>query len=264
MSRPIDPIEPAAVLPFQRRADAAPAAEQFHLSTEVKSNMRTAETMTTARKQMETSMEKNSALCRRPVERGFRMRAPRIAGNVVKAVDMQTKLEKRPGKIEGDTYVEPKPEEVSSALFTNERKGQEVHYSRHDAATGTSALAFIDKGKELEIGDWKNRETVLAALQVAAEKWETVSINGNAAYKETAAQLAVEHGVTITNPEMQDRIRQLQAERAAPASRAGCAPPDRLGRAGGDRGQERAGRDDLAPEIHGSRAGRARAPRSLA
>jgi hypothetical protein len=217
LSRPIDPIEPAAVLPFQRRADAALAAEQVHLSTEGKSNMRTVETMTTARKQMETSMEKISALLPDgPLKEDFERERRELLEMSAQAVDMQTRLEKRPGKIEGETYVEPKPEEVSSALFTNERKGQEVHYSRHDAATGErAALAFIDKGKELEIADWKNRETVLAALQVAAKKWETVSINGNAAYKETAAQLSVEHGVTITNPEMQDRIRQIQAERVA-------------------------------------------------
>ena len=64
----------------------------------------------------------------------------------------------------------------------------------------------------MDVKDWKNPDTVLAALQVASTKWETITVNGNDAYKETAARLAAEHGFKITNPEMQDRIQQLRAE----------------------------------------------------
>ena len=97
-------------------------------------------------------------------------------------------------------------------LITHEKKGDEIHYSRHDAATGAlQTLAFVDQGKQLEVKDWKSAETVLVALQVASNKWETNTVNGNDAYKETAASLAAEHGFKITNPEMQDRIQALRA-----------------------------------------------------
>ena len=125
----------------------------------------------------------------------------------------QAKFEALPVKLEGDRYVQPKPTDTKNALITHEKKGDEIHYSRHDAATGAlQTLAFVDQGKQLEVKDWKSPETVLAALQVASTKWETITVNGNDAYKETAARLAAEHGFKITNPEMQDRIQQLRAE----------------------------------------------------
>jgi hypothetical protein len=102
--------------------------------------------------------------------------------------------------------------ETGNALITHEKKGDEIHYSRHDAATGAlQTLAFVDQGKQLDAKDWKNPETVLVALQVASTKWQTITVNGNDAHKETAARLAAEHGFKITNPEMQDRIQALRA-----------------------------------------------------
>jgi hypothetical protein len=125
----------------------------------------------------------------------------------------QAKLEALPVKLEGDRYVQPKPTDTKNALITHEQKGDEIHYSRHDAATGElQTLAFVDQGKQLDVKDWKNPDTVLAALRVASTKWETITVNGNDAYKETAARLAAEHGFKITNPEMQDRIQALRAE----------------------------------------------------
>jgi hypothetical protein len=107
----------------------------------------------------------------------------------------------------------PKATDTKNALITHEKKGHEIHYNRHDAATGAlQTLAFVDQGKQLDVKDWKNPDTVLAALQVASTKWETITVNGNDAYKETAARLAAQHGFKITNPEMQDRIQQLRAE----------------------------------------------------
>ena len=46
-----------------------------------------------------------------------------------------------------------------SSLITHERKGSEIHYSRHDAATGAyQTLAFVDNGKTLDVRDWNNAE----------------------------------------------------------------------------------------------------------
>lgn len=57
-----------------------------------------------------------------------------------------------------------------------------------------------------------NRESVNAALKLASQKWETLSVTGSDEYKETVARLAAENGYRITNPELQDRIRELRAE----------------------------------------------------
>ena len=128
------------------------------------------------------------------------------------ATKEQERLERSPGQIEGDRFVEPEPRNVG-ALFTNERKGTEIHYNRHDRESGAfQTIAFIDSGKQVDVRDWSNRESVNAALKLASQKWETLSVAGSEEYKETVARLAAENGYKITNPELQDRIRELRAE----------------------------------------------------
>jgi hypothetical protein len=58
----------------------------------------------------------------------------------------------------------------------------------------------------------RNTASINAALAVASQKWETLSINGTDEYKEKASRLAAEHGYKISNPELQDRIKELRAE----------------------------------------------------
>ena len=176
--------------------------------------MRTVETMTTAREDIVGTLTRISDLLPEGAEKAaFEIERRRLVELSQEIIASQAKLEALPVKLEGDRYVEPKPTETKNALITHEKKGDEIHYSRHDAATGAlQTLAFVDQGKQLDVKDWKNPDTVLAALQVASTKWETITVNGNDAYKETAARLAAEHGFKITNPEMQDRIQQLRAE----------------------------------------------------
>jgi len=176
--------------------------------------LRTVETMTAAREDIVGTLTRISDLLPEGAEKAaFEIERRRLLELSQAIIASQAKLEALPVKLEGDRYVEPKPTDTKNALITHEKKGDEIHYSRHDAATGAlQTLAFVDQGKQLEVKDWKNPETVLAALQVASTKWETITVNGNDAYKETAARLAAEHGFKITNPEMQDRIQQLRAE----------------------------------------------------
>ena len=176
--------------------------------------MRTVETMTTAREDIVGTLTRISDLLPEGAEKAaFEIERRRLVELSQEIIASQAKLEALPVKLEGDRYVEPKPTDTKNALITHEKKGDEIHYSRHDAATGAlQTLAFVDQGKQLDVKDWKNPDTVLAALQVASTKWETITVNGNDAYKETTARLAAEHGFKITNPEMQDRIQALRAE----------------------------------------------------
>jgi hypothetical protein len=215
--KPVPELSEAAILPFQRRAEAAlePRAEnkfQSHSFSEAK-NMRTAETMEAARINMAEAMNRMGEFLPDGADKDVLMkRAEEILAKADSATRAQAILDRTPGEIAGEKYVDPKPRELGG-LFTHAKKGSEIHYSRHDPETGKlRALAFIDKGQQLEVKDWNNPETVNAALKLASEKWETITVNGSAAYKETAARLAAEHGYTITNPEMQDRIRELRAE----------------------------------------------------
>ena len=79
-------------------------------------------------------------------------------------------------------------------------------------------MAFIDRGKEIDVRDWSNSASINAALALAAQKWDTLTINGSEEYKDKAAQLAAEHGYRIANPELQDRIAELRRDRGEPAA----------------------------------------------
>jgi hypothetical protein len=107
-----------------------------------------------------------------------------------------------PQRINGDTTEPPTPRDIRA--YTPKIQGQQVHYLRKDEATQTAS--FIDKGREIDIHDWWNRDCVLAALQLSAQKWGSFQVNGNAEYKTLCVKLAAEHGFKIGNPELQASI----------------------------------------------------------
>jgi hypothetical protein len=215
----VDRQDEAAILPFQRRSEAAlaPRSKDQPKPLFEEKQMRTADTMDAARAGLGETFERiRGFLPEGAVKDEFDRRASSILDKAQAATDAQARLERTPGEIEGERFVEPQPTTKISSLITHERKGSEIHYSRHDAATGAyQTLAFVDNGKTLDVRDWNNAESVNAALQVASQKWDSLTINGSDAYKETVARLAAEHGYKITNPELQDRIREIQAEAEA-------------------------------------------------
>ncbi|MFM0140140.1 LPD7 domain-containing protein [Caballeronia grimmiae] len=105
-------------------------------------------------------------------------------------------------------------------------RGHEVHYSRRVVANNSArstdsasnrapVVAFVDKGREIEVRDWRSDESLLAALELSAQKWGALRVTGSDDYKARCAALAVEHGFRIVNPELQAPITQgLQAKRA--------------------------------------------------
>ena len=215
----VDRQDEAAILPFQRRAEAAMAPRSKDQPKPIceEKQMRTADTMDVARAGMGVTFERISGyLPAGPLKEEFDRRSNAILEKARAATEQQARLERTPGEIEGERFVKPEPASELSPRITHQHIGGEIHYSRHDAKTGAyQTLAFIDKGQQLDVRDWNNTESVNAALQVASQKWETLTINGSDAYKETVAQLAAEYGYKIINPELQDRIRGIRAENEA-------------------------------------------------
>ena len=109
-----------------------------------------------------------------------------------------------PQQIHGDMAEPPTPRDIRA--FTPEIVGQQVHYTHKDEAREGATVSFIDKGKSIDIYDWRNRDTTLAALQLSAQKWGSFQVTGNDEYKTMCAKLAAEHGFKITNPELQKSI----------------------------------------------------------
>jgi len=110
------------------------------------------------------------------------------------------------------TAIEPAtPRDIRD--YAPEVRGQAVHYVKRDLSRADAA--FVDKGGEIDVYAWRERASVLAALQLAEQKWGSFEVTGRAQFKALCVELAVEHGFTLSNPELQEQIvreRQRQME----------------------------------------------------
>lgn len=73
-----------------------------------------------------------------------------------------------PQGMEGEGDDTPRPRGIANYVATI--RGREVLYSRR--VSTFEDIAFVDQGRRIEIQDWRNRESVLAALQLSQQKGE--------------------------------------------------------------------------------------------
>jgi hypothetical protein len=83
-----------------------------------------------------------------------------------------------------------------SPAFQSKNGG--VKYSRN----GSTVADFIDYGKIIVFSAEYDEASVTAALQLAAQKWGSVQINGSEEYKRLCVRLAAKNNVKIFNPEL--------------------------------------------------------------
>jgi hypothetical protein len=124
--------------------------------------------------------------------------------------------DRRPATIEGPTSETPRLRDIRA--FTAIVAGRNVQYHRE----GERLPAFTDCGKRVDIHDTRRRESVLAALQLGAQKWGAMSVSGNEQFLRTCVELAAERGFRLVNPELQEAIvaeRELR-QRAKDGQRA--------------------------------------------
>ena len=82
-----------------------------------------------------------------------------------------------------------------------------VTITRGACATLESVMVgFVDRGRNIVIGDWRDESVTLAALQLSAAKWGSFQVTGNDEYKALCVKLAAQHGFRIDNPEPQKGI----------------------------------------------------------
>lgn len=72
--------------------------------------------------------------------------------------------------------------------------------------------------------EWRDQAAALAAMQLGVQKWGKVRITGNDDYKRMCVELAVEHGIQVSNPELQDMLAAERARRAKAREEARQAP----------------------------------------
>lgn len=82
---------------------------------------------------------------------------------------------------------------------TSHSLANEIHYS---SRTDPTRVSFTDRGKRIDVWQQQDEAAVLTALQLGAQKWGTVTITGPAEFKQLCAQLAAQHGIRISNPEL--------------------------------------------------------------
>ena len=109
--------------------------------------------------------------------------------------------ERQPPSIEGPAFMRPTPQDIRA--FAALVEGWHVHYRR---VGERGSPAFTDRGKEIDIYDSNRRESVLAALQLSAQKWGTFTVRGNERFQRMCVELAAEHGFKIANPDLQQAI----------------------------------------------------------
>ena len=111
-------------------------------------------------------------------------------------------------------------------------EGGTVHY--HLAGgRGRRRPAFTDRGRIIDIHDGTSRESVLAALQLSAQKWGSFTVAGGDQFRRACAELAAEHGFKITNADLQqpiesERERLRQARIPAVPERRPARQPDTM------------------------------------
>ncbi len=197
---------------FQQRtldavlSGAAAATQQYSQkpSTAKEPEMADLQTMSSAFAEMETNLDivaKNLPPERLAQFDGLRQK---LKVSQTKMIEAQTAIEAKRGRIEGETWVQPVPQNFVG--FVAEKRGEDIRYSQRAPEGRIGAVAFTDHGDRVEVSRSRDREAVLAALQLGAEKWGAVRVSGPDRYKTLIVELAAQHGFQLTNPELQDKL----------------------------------------------------------
>lgn len=109
-------------------------------------------------------------------------------------------------RIEGDGEDVALPP-LDIAGFEGKVVGGRVDYLRK---AGNNEVAFVDRGRRIDVHDWRSPDALLAALQLGARKWGAITVTGSDDYKARCIALAAEYGLRIINPELQSQLAELQ------------------------------------------------------
>jgi hypothetical protein len=95
-----------------------------------------------------------------------------------------------------------------SPIF-GERRGGVLYCKK-----GKNVADFIDYGKKILITRDCDESMVLAALQLASQKWREVQVNGSKEYKRLCVQVAAKHNIRLANPELQAEVEATRKSNA--------------------------------------------------
>jgi hypothetical protein len=84
---------------------------------------------------------------------------------------------------------------------------------RRKGGKGANVADFIDYGKKILIARNCGETVVLAALQLAVQKWGTIQVSGSKEYKRLCVQVAAKHNIRLANPELKAEIEAAREKR---------------------------------------------------
>ena len=100
---------------------------------------------------------------------------------------------------------QPTPRPLDLRDYSARKAGYSVLYCRGNAFTAD----FKDTGRKIILDRKKLDETsVVAALQLANQKWGATQINGSDEYKELCVMAAVKYGLKLANPDLAAEVER--------------------------------------------------------
>lgn len=122
----------------------------------------------------------------------------------------------------GDSDAQPMKRDIrdftAQVQFSAKDRVAAIHYH---ATHGTGRISFTDVGQRIDVWQQQDEAAVLAALQLSTQKWGVVNITGPEEFKHLCANLAAQHGIQISNPELNMQPPRAQSANGLPP---GAAP----------------------------------------
>ena len=205
----------ASSMPEGSRGVGAPTQDKESASNNVSKGklMPNVEMMTSSRQAMLDILDEALPLLPEEMRAKLAVEAQKLRDRTQVANDAAERIESRRPTLSGAPYDPPRSLELP--FFAHARKSvgglDEVQYTRVTADGRVGALAFVDKGGQVVVHDWKNEDAVRGAMKLASEKWGAITLTGNDKYKELAVRIAAESGYEITNPELGERFALAKA-----------------------------------------------------
>ena len=95
----------------------------------------------------------------------------------------------------------------TSQVYISGKKGYVVYRDEQQR------VSFVDRGDFISVNSWRSDpQSILAAMQLAAARWGKITLFGSDEYKAVAIDVALQNGITIKNPELQDQIAKRRVE----------------------------------------------------
>lgn len=114
------------------------------------------------------------------------------------------------GALSGDRFVAPRQTRTVFSYGTSyDGREKALRYFKGDS------LAFVDKGKRIDVFKWEDDKVIKDVLMMAQEKWGGVTLHGSGQYISRCLEIAAENGINVRNPELKEELAKIKTEKEA-------------------------------------------------